>query len=375
MQPHPIHPPAAGQGLGAALRAYRRDHSLSQAQLGELVGLHQSYISLLERGRRQVHDIATLERVAGHIGWNAAPPATLERPLDWSVELGWSVVRLGDAARASGRPLLAVRELWPLVQRLHAATNSRRVEGATTRLAASATLSFATALGHVLTQERLGLAIDWCDRALDLAAQLDDDRLRTHALRTKGNELRKAGRVHDALLALRRSRALASHPADRGTAAALLARSAAEAGDATLFQEALRDAYRLLDSGHFTSAFHPYALDEIQLRGLVRLHRLQQARELLRRDPAVVGGWVTPQWRVLRLITEAHAALALQDTDRMADLVSTALRMAEQQHLSRQIQRILHVVALAPSGDARVRLRDQSRAALARLEEPAALPA
>lgn len=370
--------PAVGVGgLGAALLAYRREQSLTQAQLGELLGFHQSYVSLLERGRRQIRDGHTLERVEQQIGWpvGTAAPNLAEGCGNWSVDLGWSVVRLSDAARTSGQPLLAVRELWPLVRHLHTGGDRWHGEVGTARLAFAATLSLATALGHVVTQERLGLVVSWSERALVLAEQLDDDRLRTQALRTKGNELRKAGHVREAIQALRRAAALAFDPSDRGTAAVLLARSAAEAGDAWQFHEALLDSHRLLDTGQFTSVFHPYGLGEIQLRGLVRLPRLSEARELLRPDEVVGGPWVTPQWRVLRLITVGHAALALHEIDQMADLLGAALRMAERQHLSRQIQRIVRIVALAPSSSTRTRLRDESLAALARLQEFTVLPA
>jgi len=50
--PFRIYTPAA---LGAALRHYRRQAGLSQAELAERTGLHRTYVSDLERGKETEH--------------------------------------------------------------------------------------------------------------------------------------------------------------------------------------------------------------------------------------------------------------------------------------------------------------------------------
>ena len=45
--------------LGAILRAYRRVNGLSQEKLAVVLGYDKTYISMIERGRRAVHDVAT----------------------------------------------------------------------------------------------------------------------------------------------------------------------------------------------------------------------------------------------------------------------------------------------------------------------------
>src|SRR5712692_11800965 len=59
---------------GTILREYRAANHLSQAALGELLQVDQTYISMIERGRRQIRDIGFLLRVARLLG---IPPADL----------------------------------------------------------------------------------------------------------------------------------------------------------------------------------------------------------------------------------------------------------------------------------------------------------
>ena len=46
--------------LGAVLKEYRREHHLTQAALGELLQVDQTYVSMIERGRRQIRDVSFL---------------------------------------------------------------------------------------------------------------------------------------------------------------------------------------------------------------------------------------------------------------------------------------------------------------------------
>src|SRR6266536_832065 len=60
--------------LGEVLRQYRAEHHLTQAALGKLLQVDQTYVSMIERGRRAVRDIGFLLRVSRVLGM---PPADL----------------------------------------------------------------------------------------------------------------------------------------------------------------------------------------------------------------------------------------------------------------------------------------------------------
>lgn len=53
-------------GLGAAIRHFRRQAGLTQAELAERAGLHRSYLSSLEKGRETEH-LRRLLRVLKHL--------------------------------------------------------------------------------------------------------------------------------------------------------------------------------------------------------------------------------------------------------------------------------------------------------------------
>lgn len=54
--------------VGALIRAWRAEHRMSQAQVAVLLGYDQSFLSMVERGRRQVRDIEALARIAARLG-------------------------------------------------------------------------------------------------------------------------------------------------------------------------------------------------------------------------------------------------------------------------------------------------------------------
>ena len=57
--------------LARILVAYRQAYSLSQSALAELLGVDQSYISKIERGRRTIKDVQFLKRVVDRLGVQA----------------------------------------------------------------------------------------------------------------------------------------------------------------------------------------------------------------------------------------------------------------------------------------------------------------
>src|SRR5579859_3631306 len=90
-----LRPKAAGRpvtlpALGQVLREYRTENRLTQQALGELLQVDQTYISMIERGRRQIRDVQFLVRVALLLG---IPPA----------DLGLSNDLLGETASPNAR--------------------------------------------------------------------------------------------------------------------------------------------------------------------------------------------------------------------------------------------------------------------------------
>jgi transcriptional regulator with XRE-family HTH domain len=63
-KPFRIYTPAS---LGAAIRHYRHEAGLSQAELAERSGLHRSYLSALEQGR-ETEQLKRILRVLSQLG-------------------------------------------------------------------------------------------------------------------------------------------------------------------------------------------------------------------------------------------------------------------------------------------------------------------
>ncbi len=85
--------------LGQILRDYRASARLSQAELGRLLHVDQTYISLIERGRRQIRDVGFLLRVARVLG---LPPADLGLSNDLLTEPAGGQWHRPDGARLDG---------------------------------------------------------------------------------------------------------------------------------------------------------------------------------------------------------------------------------------------------------------------------------
>jgi transcriptional regulator with XRE-family HTH domain len=62
--PFRIYTPAS---LGAAIRHYRREAGLTQAQLAEMAGLHRPYLAALEAGK-ETEQVTRLFRVFRQLG-------------------------------------------------------------------------------------------------------------------------------------------------------------------------------------------------------------------------------------------------------------------------------------------------------------------
>jgi transcriptional regulator with XRE-family HTH domain len=377
--------PAAGRGgpggnLGTVLRGYRHVGGLTQQYLADLLGFDRTYISMIERGRRSVTDRGTLAHIARTL---VIPPHVLgiagPDDVDFTAMLafGTSVIRLADFARHGGRAADAVSELWPLITRLEARIAAGHVEPEAMRLLARARLSFGVALGHLLPEEQLATAARWTGRALHIARDLGDRELLALVLRMHGNELRKAGHVTAGIIRLRQSLQIDDQPGRHGAGLVLLARAAAESGQAELFDTVARQCVQSLKSMAGNEVlFNTFTVREVRLRGLLATDRTGQAVDLAERF-AADDRPPTPQWQVIERITTADALGRTGDEHTAAAMLSAALTDAETLRLPHQVQRIIRLAG-QPDVRAGQPIRAQAEAALTRLgrqlTESAGLP-
>ncbi|MFE2726333.1 helix-turn-helix domain-containing protein [Kitasatospora sp. NPDC059327] len=351
------------RSLPEILTFYRQLNQLPQEELGTLLGYSTSYISRIETGSRTVTDIGALRHIAQSLG---LPPHVFGITDDADgdhhamIQFGESVLRLAEIARQAGQAAAAVDELWPLVARLEARAADGHTDTDVLRLLARARTGLGVALGHVLPEERLATAARWTGKGVAIARRLGDRPLYAHALRHHGNELRKAGLHHAALERLGRARDLSRTPDERAAAVILLARAAGTAGATTVFDDAVAESRRLLDTANVTPLFSEFTLHEVRLRGLAATGRLPGAVELLERAPAP-GFRTSPQWRIISAITAGQILLRRGDRDAAGERMRVALDGAELHRLPHQVQRVIRAGALLPD------VREQAHGSLARL--------
>jgi transcriptional regulator with XRE-family HTH domain len=334
--------------LGAILRAYRRVHALTQAQMADRLGYDKTYVSMLETGRRRVQDVCSRRQIAGIL---AIPPHLLgvTDPADSDhvamIAFAESTIRLADLARAAGRAADAVNELWPLVARLETRAADGRLEPDILDVLGRAWTSLGVCLGTVLPEERLAVAAGWTGKGVAAAKHLDDPRTLFIALAMHGNELRKSGRQSRAVTVLERAASFndalsAVKPEDRpdaGTAWALLARAAAEAGHHARFAEAVTACHNLIEGGRPGSLLDPFTFREIHLRGLLDLGDLPSAVAVA--DSAPLADPPSVAWEIIERITRADVLEATGERNRAQELLGVAVEAAARHRLPHQIQR------------------------------------
>jgi transcriptional regulator with XRE-family HTH domain len=330
--------------LAVIIRAYRTATGASQRQLAELLGYDPTYISMIETGRREINDVAARLRIARHLG---LPPHTLgvsdpdDADFSAMLQFGESTIRLAIIARQAGHGAEAVNELWPLVTRLETRVADGHIERDVLLLLARARAELGVSLGYVLPEERLVSAARWTGRALWLAERLDQQELLAFALRVHGNELRKIDHLSAAVARLHRAGQLVCDR-DRSAVLVQLARAVGELGDPTWFDRVIEGAWRAADSNAPEPLAAPYALHEVQLRGLIHTGRSRQAIRQLDSRLAPVNA-IAPQWQAILTITRGEVLLADADIVQAAAAFQSAIVIAECHRLPHQIQRIIRV--------------------------------
>ena len=360
-----------GRDLGEFLRGYRHAAGVTQQQVADMLGYDRTYISMIERGRRYVNDRGALAHIARTL---AIPPHMLgiAGPDDASYKamlvFGASVVRLAELARYGGRAAEAVSELWPLITRLEARVADGRADPDVMRLLAQARVSFGVALGDLLPEERLATAARWTGRALRVALDLGDRNLLASVLRRHGNELRKAGYAGASVVRLRQSLEIDDRPGRAGSGLVLLARAAASAGQADLFDATSAQCVRLLDqvSDHEV-LFNAFTVREVCLRGLLNTDRPRQAVALAESFTADEQP-PAPQWRVIERITTADVLASAGDARTAVEVLAGTVRDAEALRLPHQMQRIIRLAQQPAIRSAGQHLGEQAKVALLRLD-------
>ncbi len=227
--------------------------------------------------------------------------------------------------------------------------------------------AFGVALGHLLPDEQLATAARWTGRALRIAWHLGDRPLLGLILRMHGNELRKAGHPAAGIIRLRQALQVDDHPVRQGAALVLLARAAAESGQAGLFDATASQCVQALQTATERDVlFNPFTVREVRLRGLLATRRTAQAADLAGHCPAGSEP-PSPHWRVIERITTAEVLARAGDGHAAETMLSAAVSDAESLSLPHQVQRVIRL-AREP-GVLTGRTVDQlARTALTRLE-------
>jgi hypothetical protein len=215
----------------------------------------------------------------------------------------------------------------------------------------------------VLPEEHLSTAAHWTASSITAARYLDDPALTSYVLRMHGNELRKVNLPGAAVMRLRQAAAAAPGPGARAATLPLLARAAGALGDRYLFDQTLLECHDLLGAVDHTSLFNPFALHEVQLRGLIATGRSEAAIGLA---DASHGNstMAAPQWQIIEMVTIAQVHLLAGDHSAAAHSLDTAAHRALAQRLPHQLQRIMRIAAGRLPG-----VRDAASDALDQLRE------
>jgi transcriptional regulator with XRE-family HTH domain len=352
--------------LSLILRTWRRITRATQSQAADILGYEKSYISRLENSRRDVTGIEDRRRIA--VGLGLAPHVlgvTDAENGDYRtmIEFGEATLRLAAVARNAGHPAAALNEIWPLILRLEDRVHHGHVEPQMISLLARARSALGVYLGDVLPTDALAISSRWTGNALDLTERLGDADLHARALRAHGNELRKAGKLGDAIRRLRHSAEIASAEL-RPMVLVALARAAADAGHEELFHDATSDAEEFSKTVA-SPLFNPAIVAEVRLRGLLHLGKAREAaREL---QELVDLSASAPQWRAISLITMSEVLAAVDEIDEAARILPTAINAARSCRLPQQLQRIMN---LGQGTQDLERFTVESRAAILELSGP-----
>jgi len=337
------------KNLGSILKSYRSAHALTQTELAARLNCDQTYISKIENCHRTIGNMVDLSRIAERLG---LPPQVLGlarhkdcgQSIDEVLELAPSMIELCDRARNAGCASEAIRSLAPLVVKLDLRSSENRCDPNLLATLALAENALATALGERLPSTRLASSVALFRRAWHRVTLLtNNDGLKNLVLRRYGNELRKVGKLGLAVSSLKSALAFASDTSARGASFMGLARAFARMGNYREFAAAVASAGRLVFSlREPRPTFNRLVVEEIRLRGLHMLGRVDEIRSVLRsetrhREEPVLAA----QWRAMSSITQGAARLATGERELGLTLIDHGVDSASQYQLPQQIHRAI----------------------------------
>jgi hypothetical protein len=199
-------------------------------------------------------------------------------------------------------------------------------------------------LADLLPEESLSVPARSMQRAWRLAGSENIDVPTTYVLSNLGNNLRRAGRITDAVPLFERVLSNHAEPEELVSTAMLLAKAASSLRRTELFQAAVRLARQHLDQCEpGTALVNDFSLVEIEARGLLQLGEAARARRVLDRRDGSGELLAIPQWRIIFAVTRGEALAADGHFAEAADLLNDAARAAGAIGLPHQLQRILRI--------------------------------
>lgn len=364
--------------LGSILKSYRLAHGLTQSELASRLNCDQTYISKVEKGHRTISNIVDLRRIAERLGM---PPQALglaryeglDKPSDEILDFAPPIIELSELTRNAGNAPEAIRSLSPLVTKLEFLATKSQGEQEVLQTLALAETALATALGDRLPSNRLASSVALFQRAWERIKPLKSgDRLKNLVFRRYGNELRKVGQLGSAVSSLKAALEWAPDIPAKGALLIGLARAFARMGNHQEFDEAVTNASRLLPFLRETRpTFNPVVVEEIRLRGLLTLKRLEEINTVLKTEPAAPHNDIATaaQWRAMSSITHGAAQLATGESEYGFELIERGLIAASKYQLPQQIQRaIRYLKPMAKSSRAK-RLVSQAHQELGALNK------
>ncbi|MFJ3625800.1 hypothetical protein ACIPQ3_06885 [Streptomyces albidoflavus] len=262
------------------------------------------------------------------------------------------MVHLAMAAREQGRAADALLELDALVGIVETRAREARATRQDMMLLAVARVAVGVALGDLLPEAHLGLAALWAASGAELLSRLEGEPSRlAHALRMQGNELRKAGRLEEAVTTLQRARVMSPDLKGKATTSLLLARAASETGDVALLTQSVEHCRQALEQEPDIASFflNPFSLREVELRGLLLTSSGKAAERVATRAPSFSSP--PPAWTVMERVTMAHFHLVTDDKETAAANLRGAIHDARSLHLPHQIERAVRLARTARLDD------------------------
>lgn len=338
--------------LSEQIKNYREKTKISQAQLAEMLGVGQSYISRVEKGDRVPQNIRFIDRINELIG--KVMPAEKQADIsqiyqkDEHRSLGGvrAILRLASIAREAGKADDAIFELREAINFL---CNDDEVvnitSGERSELLIQAEMQFGVALGDTLFDAQHSAPTHYLHSAWRRSVESENKTVEAKVLRRLGNEYRKSGNYARAEECLSRALDAADPGEERGLSAVCLARLAMVSNQEREFFKFVRIAERELDrTKQQTMTFNPVSVGEVRIRGQETFRRLTRAYIDELKDSQIVG--IAPQWSVIREITIGSAILNIGEKEEAQSYLENGFKGALLCAIPKQAKRAISTMKM-----------------------------